>query len=444
MTKRFRRILFYLLTALFFVLAAAAIFYSNGWRFDMETFSISTLGGIYFEKIPDGATLTVEKIDTHFNPGFLKSSVLIANLFPKIYTAKAVKEGYQTWTKQISVQPSLVTEIDPIIMLSEKPASTTPLARNIRNFWVGPKYIIIQTMAGSLIFQSSKIAGTDVLGWSDDGQAVITSGNNRYYLIYLNNTDSALNLIPAFLDARKASGITDISRIKTLNFQPGKNSSLMIQTEKGLYLFNTERFTATAVSSKPVLSFAAHDREIIFSSEKLLKAYDSDSGIARTLALSEEPEQPVEIRYNDDGTYFTLRDAQGKLELINRRDLTSAVLARNAKKSFFAPNSMKLVFTTENNELVIYTLGKRDRILETPETEVLRMSGENEQTIQWHKNSAHLFMEYPDVLYLLEANNKPPINLQKIDRDVQKYFYDAEKNSIYLLKNNALTAVEME
>lgn len=444
MTKRFRRILFYLLTALFFILAGAAIFYSNGWRFDTETFSINKLGGIYFEKIPDGAVLTVEKLGTQFNPGFLKSSVLIANLFPKTYTAKAVKDGYQTWTKQIPVQPSLVTEIDPIIMLPEKPASSTPLAKNIENFWMGPQHLITRTPAGFLMFNSSKIAGSDVVAWSEDGQAVITAVSGKYFLTQLENPDSALNLSAAFLNSRKASGITDASRIKTPVFQPGSDSSLIIRTENGLYLFDADRFTTASVSSKPVLSFSAHNREIIFSAGEILYAYDSGSGLAQPLALAGASGNPVEIQYNPAGTHFTLRSADGRLELADRRNLTSLIIAKNAKKSLFAPNSLRLVFTTENSELVIYTFGKRDRLLESPETDVLRLSGENEQTIAWHKNSAHLFLEYPDTLYLLEANSKPPINLQKIDRDVQKYFYDAEKNSIYLLKNNALSTLEIE
>lgn len=444
MTKRFRNILFYLLTALFFVLAGAAIFYSNGWRFDTETFSISQLGGIYFEKIPDGAVLTVEKLGEQFNPGFLKSSVLIANLFPKNYTARAAKDGYQTWTKQISVQPSLVTEIGPIIMLPEKPASSTPIAKNIENFWVGPEHLITRTSSGLLMLNSSKIAGSDVVAWSEDGQSVITSANGKYFLTQLENPSSALNLNAAFLNSGKASGVSDSSQIKTTIFQPGSDSSLIIKTEEGLYLFDTNRFITASLSSKPVLSFAAHNREIIFSDGEILYAYDSGSGLAQPLTLAGASGNPVEIRYNPAGTHFTLLSADGRLELADRRNLTSEIIARNAKRSIFAPNSLKLVFITENSELVIYTFGKRDRDLELPETDILRLSGENEQTISWHKNSAHLFLEYPDALYLLEANSEPPINLERVASDIRKYDYDAEKNSVYLLKNNALTAFEIE
>lgn len=444
MTKRFRRILFYLLTLLFLILAVAAIFYSNGWRFDSETFSISQLGGIYFEKIPDGATLTVEKLASQFNPGFLKSSVLIANLFPKTYTAKAVKDGYQTWTKQISVQPSLVTEIDPIIMLPEKTASSTLISKNVRNFWVGPRHLITQNMTGSLLFQSSKLAGTNVISWSADGQAVITSANNRYFLINLNNPNSALNLNLSFLNARKASSLADVSPIKTAGFQPKSGSSLIIQTEGGLYLFDTNRFSVITVSPDPVSAFAAYDREIIFSTGKSLQAYDSGSQVSLPLVLTKPFSQPIEIQYNGNGTYFTLRNDAGRLELINRQNLTSEVLAQNAKESYFAPEAMKVAFPTGNNELAIYTFGRRGQILENPEMEILRISGENEKTIAWHKNAAYLFLEYPESLYLFEANSKPPINLQKIDGNIQKYLYSADKNTVYLLKNNSLSTTEME
>ncbi len=444
MTKNTRRILFYVATVLFFIIGIAALFYSNGWRFDLETFSVNKLGGIYFEKIPDGAQLTIEKMDLQFNPGFFKSSVLIANLFPKTYTAHAVKDGFQPWLKQISVQPSLVTEIDPIIMLPLKPASTTLISGKVTNFWVGSPGIITQAQNGSLLFQTHKIAGATVIAWSDDGKSVITAADNSYFLINLDDPESALNLTPAFSNVRKTYGLADTSRITTLAFQPKSGTSLIAQTGKGLYLFDTDRFRISTVASDTVLSFAAHDKEIIFSTEKSLSAYDSDAKTAAPISVAGSVTAPIDIRYNDNGSYFTLQNAHGKLVLVNRQDLTSAVLAENAEKSLFAPNTLKIAILTSDKELIIYTFGKGYQVLDQPKTEILRIGGENENTISWHKNASYLFTQYPDALYLLEANAMPPINLQKIYPDIQSYSYDAENNLIYILKNGSLFTIASE
>lgn len=445
MTRRFRRILFYTMIVFFFLIAGSAIFYSNGWRFDLETFTVSKLGGIYFERIPDGSTLSIEKTDMRFNPSFFNSSVLIANLFPKTYTARATKDGFQTWLKQISVQPSLVTEIDPILMLPEKTASTTRIAGNIRNFWAGPKYLITQNSAGSLIFKTTRLSGADVMAWSGDGQAVITSGNGRYFLISLNNPDSAISLNPAFSNSLKTAGIRDSSHAKTYAFQPDDASSLIVQTENGLYLFDAGQLTAMPIASEPVYSFAAYGNEVIFSTEKSIYSYDSESKASQLLDIADPIVKPAEIQFNDSGTYFTLRDSGGKFELVRRQDLKSQILARNAKTSLFAPGAMKLAFTaTNSNELTIYTFGRKSQALDRPETGTLNLPGKNDLTLSWHKNASYLFMEYPDALYLLEANSNPPINLQKIDDSVQKYFYDSKNNMIYLQKNNALSIMALD
>ncbi len=444
MTKRTRRILFYLLTVLFFIIAISALFYSNGWRFDPETFTISTLGGIYFEKIPDGATLTVEKLDTKFNPGFLKSSVLIANLFPKTYTARVEKDGYQTWTKQITVKPSFVNEIGPIIIFPLKPSAGKILAKNIKNFWVGPQDIITQTQGGSLFFKTSKLPGTGVAEWSDDGNAVITEQTAKHFLVYLNNPDSALNLDPAFFTIRKSHKITDKSPIQKLVFQPGNNSVLIIQTGNGLYLFDADRFSVIPVATTTVSAFSANGAELLFAVKKIIYVYRFSSRSMQPLALTQSVNNPVEITSDTDGTYFTMRDAQGKLELVNRRTLEAKVIAHNAQTSLFAPNEMKIAFTTSAQEIGVYTFGQGSQLLDIPKTEILRISGEDERAISWHKNAAHLFINYPEALYLLEANDQPPINLQKIEQGVKKYFYDKEKNAVYLLKSGIFSLLTLE
>ncbi len=436
MTLRARNILFYCVTALFFVIAISAIFYSNGWRFDPETFSINKLGGIYFGKVPDGSSLTIEKADVQFNPNFLRSTYLAPNLFPKNYFAVASKKDHQTWTKDIPVYPSLVTEIQPIILLPEKILLENPLRKNITDFWEKSGQTIT-AKSGVLFFGADKIPGTQIVSWSDDASVVISKNNLNYYLINMDSPESALNLSLMFSNARRAkSDIKDRTDIKSASFRPGYDNSAVIRTDNGLYLLDTGSSMLSVISNAQVSAYAGNSSEILFVDKNGLFSWSG--GKTATLTPSLPVENPSEIIFNDAETYFVLKNSEGKLLLVNRNNLEAKLLADNARTAFFAPGYLKLAFTTLNNELVIHTFGKKYQILDNPKTEILRISISDESSLAWHADAAHIFMQYPNAAYLLEANEIPPINLQIIDNGVDKLQYDAENEELYLLKKSNL------
>ncbi len=437
MTLRARKILFYLITVFFFAIAIPAIFYSNGWRFDIETFSISKLGGIYFEEIPDGSVLTVEKAAIEFNPNFLRSSLLIPNLFPKNYYAMASRKNYQPWTKEIPVYPSLVTEIQPVILLPEKPSLGNPLAKNIADFWEKSGKIILATKSKELFFRQSRISGTELVSWSDDADAVLTKDGENFYLIYLANPKSALNISLMFYNARKTKiGSKDRMAIEDASFRSDSAGMILIRTDGGLYSLDSESSALSVISSKSAYAYAAGDSELIFADSSGL--FSHSSGKTATLTPSIPIEDPTGIIFNDAYTYFLLKNGSGDLLLVDRNTMEAELLAKNAKTAFFAAGHLKLAFTTFNNELVIYTFGKKYQILDKPKTEILRLSIADDSSLAWHKDAAHIFMQYPDTAYLLEANELPPINLQIIENGADKFQYDRENEELYLMKKSDL------
>ncbi len=442
MTLRTRKILFYLVTVFFFVIAISAIFYSNGWRFDPETFSISKLGGIYFEKVPDDSVLTVEKADIEFNPNFLRSSLLVPNLFPKNYYARASRENYQPWTKEITVRPSLVTEIQPIILLPKKAILGNSLAKNIADFWQKSGKIITATKSGELFFGQNRISGTELVSWSGDADAVLTKNSGNFYLIYLDNPKSALNISLMFSNARKVkASLKERSPVKDISFGPENDGLVIIRTDGGLYSLDSGSSGLAVISPKPTLSYTQNSSEILFTNETGLFSYSS--GRTATLTPSLPMKDPDEIIFNDAETYFMLKNSVGELLLVERNTMEAKLLAKNARTAFFASGHLKLAFTTFNNELVIYTFGKKYQISDKPKTEILRMSIADESSLAWHKDAAHIFMQYPNTAYLLEANDIPPINLQTIETGVDKFQYDRENEELYILKKSNLYKITL-
>ena len=101
MTPQIRRLIFYILIVIFFILTFFIIPYSNGWHFDFDTFKFVKLGGLYLNVEPTEAKIQVDKLNFEIKSGFMKSGILIANLFPKTYYVSIQKDGYQSWNKNL-------------------------------------------------------------------------------------------------------------------------------------------------------------------------------------------------------------------------------------------------------------------------------------------------------------------------------------------------------
>jgi len=115
MTRRVRRIIFYILVLFFITLVPLIILYAQGYGFDWEKRTIVSTGGIYLKSSPSRAEIYInDKLRGKTN-GFVK------RLIPKVYNIKITKDDYHAWEKNISVKPGLVTRIDNVFLVPFNP-----------------------------------------------------------------------------------------------------------------------------------------------------------------------------------------------------------------------------------------------------------------------------------------------------------------------------------
>lgn len=426
MTLKTRRILFYALAAIFPLVSTVAIFYSNGWRFDPTTLTITRLGGIFFENLPAGAIVKLAGKKFDFEPGLLKSGLLIADLFPKIYTAEISKDGYQNWIKEIAVEPSLVKEIPPIVLLPEKLQLAAAIKTGVKNFWTSPNYLVIQKKDRTLEVNGQKIIGTEFIGWSADQEAIITRSGGAYFLINLRRQAGALNLSLIFNNAGK---------IQKIRFHPQDNNQFIIQTEGGLYLLNAGTLAVNQIAKGEIPAFLNRTNQIIFAQKNNVISYDLNSKQQKVIPLNEKIGLITNLIASPSEELVVAETANRHLYLIDQESVS--LLTDNGTNPKFSPNGKLISFITPHKELVIYG-GQPPKFI------TLLIGASDENAITWHKNSHYLFIKYGSGLYLLEGNEAPPINLQVIDPDNQKYQYLPENNSIYLLKESSLYSFELQ
>lgn len=140
MTKQTRTVLFLICLFLFLLVTPSVIFYSQGYRFDLNPPAggkkITQTGGLFLKIEPKKVEIYIDgklikKTD------FLFSSVFIDNLLPKKYKIEVKKEGYFPWEKNLEIRERWVAEAKNIVLIPEK-TDFSVLTENTENFWFSP------------------------------------------------------------------------------------------------------------------------------------------------------------------------------------------------------------------------------------------------------------------------------------------------------------------
>jgi len=136
MTKKTRTVLFLICLFLFLLIAPVTIFYSQGYRFDIDSKKITQTGGLFLKIEPKQVEIYINgklKKKTDFFFG----SALIENLLPKKYKVEIKKEGYHPWEKNLEIKEKQVTEVKNIVLFSENPTFNI-LTAGVKDFWFSP------------------------------------------------------------------------------------------------------------------------------------------------------------------------------------------------------------------------------------------------------------------------------------------------------------------
>ncbi len=440
MNLKIRRTIFYALIVIFFVFAFFIIPYSNGWRFDFTTFSFVKLGGLYIETDPAETQIQIDKLNFQIKSGFIKSGLLVANLFPKTYHVSASKDGYQSWNKNVTVKPSLVTQIHQVILLPQE-WSKELLEENVKNFYPGSNYLAWQDNVGKLKIENKTIKGTDFVAWmSGEKSALIYDKATKSYFVInptQNNTASNINLI--FNNAKEQKEINDSGTIKQILPHPSDKNKLIFTTNEFVYLLDFNKPSLDIIKSGQFNLLKAFKNEIFISNSSNLYSYNLDSKELTTIYKSPEVSS-VEI--SDDNHYIAI-NASKKLILLDRSQKENNVLelSENPINFVFSPDSKKIVAINTAGDIKIFFIGDDYELYnKKPYSYSLFKIKNIDLTYKpiWHQNSSYIFLKTQDDFRLLEIDDSAPINFNAINVSAEKYYYNQKINQIYIIQNQKL------
>lgn len=107
-----RRLIFYLLTLLFLIVAPLTIVYTAGYRYSTKQRRLVKTGALSVRTAPDDATIILNgKLYKDRTP------TLIANLLPGLYDIALEREGYHSWRKTLPVESEGTMFASPVMLL---------------------------------------------------------------------------------------------------------------------------------------------------------------------------------------------------------------------------------------------------------------------------------------------------------------------------------------
>jgi hypothetical protein len=325
---------------IFIILTPILILFARGFKIDWETNQIVKTGTVVIRSQPEGASVwlddKLERKKTPYTGRFI---------IPKDYTIRVEKEGYQSWSKRLSVLPQLVTwanlNREFIALFYSQPQLISERKTN---------YVSASKDRGQLIYS----ADTELHLLNIDYDESKTLGKNVAQGSFLNFT-STLEWQNGENVYDKLAGIDPNpftqSQIESVRKVETNGDYTLINIQDQLYSFSPR--TGVLLIDKGISSFALDDENVWYTQGSTLKNHNLRT--ARTDIIENGlPAYATSQLIRGEGHLFLVLD--GNLYNINE---SLEKIYEGINFAYWNRSSNQLVFTNDNEILIFDPISKR-------------------------------------------------------------------------------------
>lgn len=491
MTKRSRRIFFWLLVILFAALTPAIIGYSLGYRIDWEAKKIVATGSLFIKAKPNQAAVLLNgKLEKETS--FLWGTALISNLKPKNYLVSVEKDGYWKWSKNLAVSPELVTEARNVILFPKETPPEKILDGGVSAFWPFPgvSKIAYNSEENGFWFYDLKtgvkinaeemdacgkeIADCEIIFSADGNKLLVHKINeNSWRLAEIDWDGKTAVFYPIFQKPYQTKNKkTESLPVKTPVFNP-KNSNEIFYAESGaIYSYDIEKGAVKKITAadENVLGFAVAEQYVYFATaaagqtalsevettqikkhpEFEINLYEmSATGNQKTkinslpLAIEQiRTKEPLKIAVSGESKIALQIGAS--LYVLDGETKNFTLVSDSAENAVFSPDGKKLLYSGEKEISVYYLekiliqpykkIGEKNRLVSPPE--ILKNA-------LWLSDSEHIIFWENDKIKIAELDDRDKVNVVEFlaaapPAGGAPFFYDAASSEIYFLDKGIL------
>lgn len=476
--KKNKRLKAYLLLSViaYFALSLVVIFYSFGYKYDIENKKTIQTGAILVKTNPQNVSLYINgKLfkNTKTISNLFDDFIRIENLLPGAYNIKIKKDNHFVWEKNLNVKSGNITEIKNIVLLKKdyKKNELLPIKTDLgsKNIWFGDNNSKIvyknKTKEGlnimifdlknknqELVVDLEKLRSTENKN-DYNLDDVIRFDNDKKIMIKTNGSGSCFYYI---IDLEEKNKIYNLNHIFEKNCQMKYQYDFDLKDDSMLYLKNNvlyEFFYKRSLSKKILInisSFLSINSYIYYlkmdNNRLYYTDYNDPSNIKKILAMPDDFDfgSSSKIIGSGENTYLIL-SGSGKLYFIGSNNNVSLINS-SVKNAYFSNDGERIVYYN-NNEIWIYYI--KEKISQPPKKEfanelVTRYSG-NISNIFLYKDEEHLFYKEGNIFKFTELDDRDKKNVfDVLGLENNDVYYVRENNSLIYAKDNKLVMIDLE
>jgi len=430
MTHAYRKKLFALFVILFAIVGVVVLYYTFGYRFDIETFTVHKAGALYIETTPRSVAITLGDEPYKDESSLLQRGTLLSGIFPKRYHLAITKEGYHPYEKNVEIVPSQVTRVTNVLLVPTTIATTTytiPLSADF----------VLATAQNHIVFYDQK-----------------TKAYKRF--------DTTTSTAPINLFSK----ITALAKtpIETIARYPQEKNRFIIKTAKGIFTADVEKASlqpiakvtniaawTTSENNLYYITPVAREKNIVVSSVATpppatfaLSVYDLMLAKDIHTYTIQLPSFITSLSFLEcTNTLCVLVTPAGSLFTVTLEEPTLIQqIADKAKLARFSPDGSRLLYQDKDGKTFVY-LFKDDLVsLNAKKGDALyvRLSDAGHiQDMQWIDN-AHILCFYDDKITIAEITSSEPNNQFVIVGAHDHALYDSQYKTLYIQKESRVIA----
>ena len=451
-----KRIFFWTLTAIFFIITPLVIFYSLGYRFNPQRGIFVFTGSLSIKSNPLNVGIYIDQELRNGTLNRINSTYHIGGLKPGDHLIEVKADGYDTWSKKITVSSGTSTEFWNVLLVKNNYARTNYPSDGIDKFFFDPgKKLIAYTHnnTGNLsvsvldlsnnessdVFSSDEYAFTsdrkENIEWSPQSKKIIIpvekDGKKNYFLADVKTKE--------IIDLKSIAGAEDISKVR---WDKDNKNFIYYISQGNLYYLSTLNPEEKKIVAENISSYDLSSSFVYY--------FQLPSGLVYRTNYNgtDEPKQMSTNspdKMSDPSYQITIYD-ENKITFLNKsgdlyvQNLGGSKdyfknLASGIVESQFSDDGKKLLYFS-NSEISVYF---------TKDWEVQPWRSENDQkgvirfsekidNVQWEKDYEHVVFSVGDKMKIAEIDSRSQNNTQDVaslSNDNSKIVSDFSDSKVY-------------
>ena len=465
-----RRIFFWLLTLLFCITAPAVIFFYFGYRFSFERGIFIYAGSLTLKPNPskitimrDGQQLAAKQLNR------LNNSYHITGLKPGEHTIEVLADGFQTWSKKITVHSGLSTEFWNVLLARASYDRTNIGSTSGTRFFLHPqknrvalfeededvltlRVLFLETNENREVLRANGYRfSTDEkenIEWSPDGTALLAPMEKITVFPAATHVREYAVVDIEEKSARFLSTLTDGADITSVRWDPRQKNTLFYLNGDILFrgtLTGSDSTTFPAeMITQDVASYTIADDGIYYlhATKGLLYRISGNDTMANPIQLTTTVVDLTDSSYTIiayDAERITLFNRRGTLYIFNGGDRETYFekISDGVRGASFSDDGKKMTYWTDNELYAYFThdwdtqpmRAENERMLLTRFTQTL-------SDVQWTKDFEHILFTVGRDIKVIELDHRDHRNvmtLSSLHRDTGNVVSDFDDGKIYFL-----------